>query len=74
MIPKIGVDMTTDEAAKCVENMVARMGYRWVFLVALMAARKLAGQKATEAEREFAELQRIAEAAKLENPDEETGT
>ena len=67
---RIGVDMTIDEAAKCVENMVARMGYRWVFLVALKAARKAAGQRATEAEREFADLQRIAEAAGLEQEGE----
>jgi len=70
MIPKVGVDMTVDEAKICVELLVYRLGYRRVLRVVLRAAHTEAGQRATDAEREFAELQRIAEAAGLEQKGE----
>ena len=63
--------MTLTEVEACIGGLVHQIGFRHVMCVVIAAARAEAGQKATEAEREFAELQRIAEAAGLEKSDDE---
>jgi len=72
MIPKLGVDMTTTEAEAGIADLVRRAGFAFVLRAAVKAAREHAGEKQTEAKRDFEKLNRIADAAGIEGENEDT--